>query len=428
MTPPARRGRGRILVDVAPLRDSRDYRLLWGGQLVSFVGTQLTVVAVPVQVYAITHSSFAVGMLGIAQLGPLLICSLFGGSLADAFDRRKLLLATQVLMALTSAALALNAMGGAPQLWPLYVLPAIAAGLSGIDSPTRSAAVPSLVRPDQLPAALALQQILWQTALVVGPAIAGLVIAQVSLSAAYWGDVITFGVGWLAVFFMRAMKPKGGGTRAGMKSIAEGLRYLKGRQALQGTFVIDINAMVFGMPRALFPELASRVFGGGAGTVGLLYAAPGAGALLGAVSSGWVGRVRRQGFAVLVSVTAWGLAIVGFGLTSILWVALVMLALAGAADVVSAVFRNTILQASVPDRLRGRLSAVHIAVVTGGPRLGDAESGAVSALVGPEFAVVSGGLACLAGVGIIAKLMPALGRWTPADAVTDDEPDVVDSD
>jgi hypothetical protein len=213
-----------------------------------------------------------------------------------------------------------------------------------------------------------------------------------------------------------------------VKSIAEGLRYLKGRQALQGTFVIDINAMVFGMPRALFPELASRVFGGGAGTVGLLYAAPGAGARVGAVSSGWVGRVRRQGFAVLVSVTAWGLAIVGFGLTSILWVALVMLALAGAADVVSAVFRNTILQASVPDRLRGRLSAVHIAVVTGGPRLGDAESGAVSALVGPEFAVVSGGLACLAGVGIIAKLMPALGRWTPADAVTDDEPDVVDSD
>jgi hypothetical protein len=254
------------------------------------------------------------------------------------------------------------------------------------------------------------------------------VIVQVSLAAAYWGDVITFGVGWLAVFFMRAMRPKGGGTRAGVKSIAEGLRYLKGRQALQGTFVIDINAMVFGMPRALFPELASRVFGGGAGTVGLLYAAPGAGALVGAVSSGWVGRVRRQGFAVLVSVTAWGLAIVGFGLTSILWVALVMLALAGAADVVSAVFRNTILQASVPDRLRGRLSAVHIAVVTGGPRLGDAESGAVSALVGPEFAVVSGGLACLAGVGIIAKLMPALGRWTPADAVTDDEPDVVDSD
>jgi MFS family permease len=210
---------------------------------------------------------------------------------------------------------------------------------------------------------------------------------------------------------MRPLPPEGGGTKAGLASVKEGLRFLKGRRVLVSTFVIDINAMVFGMPSALFPEMGTTVFGGGPLAVGLLYAAPGAGAVIGALFSGWVTRVRRQGLAVIVAVVLWGLFIVGFGLVPWLWLALVFLALAGAADMVSAVFRNTILQLSVPDAFRGRLSGVHIAVVAGGPRLGDAEAGAVAALTSTQFSVVSGGLACMAGALLILRLVPEFARY-----------------
>lgn len=404
-----------------PLRSSRQFRLLWSGQLVSFLGTQITAVAAPVQIYGLTKSTLAVGLLGLAQLGPLLVCSLLGGTLADALDRRRLLLATNVALAVTTVALLANAASSNPRIWPIYVASAAAAGLSGIDSPTRQASIPGLVRPDQFPAAQALNQIIMTTGLAAGPAVGGLLIAKVSLTAAYGVDVVTFLVASTFLLRMAPMPPLGGGTKPGVKSVVEGLRYLKGRKALQGTFVIDVNAMVFGMPRAVFPQLAATTFGGGAAVAGLLYAAPGTGALLGALSSGWVGRVKRQGRAVLVSVAVWGLAIAAFGLVRWLWLALAFLAIAGAADVVSAVFRNTILFAEVPDHLRGRLSAVHIAVVTGGPRLGDAEAGGVAALAGPQAAVVSGGLACLAGVAVIARLLPELGRWTWGAAPTADD-------
>lgn len=410
----------KYLIDVSPLQESDQYRLLWGGEVVSFLGTQLSVVAVPVQAYDLTHSSVVVGLLGLAQLGPLLACSLLGGTIADAFDRRRILLTTQVLLAACTAGLALNAMVG-HRVWPLFVLSGAIAGLSGIDRPTRAASVARLVTPERFAAAAALEQTLMQVGLVVGPAVGGLLIAKVSLSAAYWTDVATFGVATATVFAMRGLPPEGGGTRVGFASVGEGLRYLKGRKALQGTFVIDINAMVFGMPRAIFPELAARTFHGGAGAVGLLYAAPGLGALLGALSSGWVTHVRRQGRAVLWAVVLWGVAVAAFGLSPWLWLALVLLAVAGAADVISAVFRNTILQLSVPDRLRGRLSAVHIGVVAGGPRLGDTEAGVVAGLTSPRISAVSGGLVCLAGVGVIARLMPELGRWTRASLADDPE-------
>jgi MFS family permease len=411
-----------VLVDVSPLRESREYRLLYIGQLVSFLGRQLTVVAVPFQVFEITDSSLAVGLVSLVQLGPLIVCSLIGGAVADAVDRRKLLIAMQLCLTVTSVALAMNAAGwlGEPAVWPLFVFTAVAAGLSGVDSPTRSAAIPSLVRKDQLPAALALNQTLIQIGQVLGPALAGLVIARVSLAAAYWLDAASFLVAAAVLVLMRPMVPEGGGTRAGFASVREGLGYLRGRRALQGTFLIDLNAMVFGMPRALFPAMASDVFGGGPGVLGLLYAAPGAGALVGALTTGWVSQVRRQGLAVLWAVAAWGLSMALFGLVSWLPLALLLLALAGASDVVSAVFRNTILQLSVPDRLRGRLSAIHIAVVTGGPRLGDAEAGAVAALAGTRVSVVSGGVLCMLGVVALARWLPELGRWTLHDAVSDD--------
>lgn len=413
MSDPTRRSRLKALVvDITPLRDSRQFRLLYFGQMVSFIGSQITVVAVPVQVYALTHSTLKVGLLGLVQLVPLLLCSLLGGSIADAFDRRKVLLVTQILLAGCSVGLALNASIGGQHLWLIYLLMAVSAAFTGIDAPTRTASVARMVTAEQFSAAAALQQSLMQMGFIVGPAIGGLLIAKVSLAAAFWVDVATFGAALVAVTLMEPLPPEHGGTKVGFASIGEGIHHLKGRRALQGTFVIDINAMVFGMPRAVFPELATRVFGGGAGAVGLLYAAPGAGALLGALSSGWVTRIRRQGMAVLIAVVVWGGAVALVGVSPWLWLALVLLAVAGAADVVSAVFRNTILQLSVPDRLRGRLSAIHLAVVQGGPRLGDAETGAATAVIGPRGAVVSGGLACILGVAVIARLMPSLAGWT----------------
>jgi MFS family permease len=405
------RTRPRLLADTTPLRESRQYRLLFLSEGCSFLGSQITVVAVPLQIYLMTHSSLAVGLVGLAQLGPLLLCSLVGGAIVDAVDRRKLMIWVQLARGLLSAGLAVNAFVPHPTLWPLYVLTAAGAGLQAVDGPARMAAVPALVRRELVPAAAALHQILTQLGQVAGPAGAGLIVARANLSTAYAVDFGTFTIAALLSLGLGRLPPgEGAADRPGMSSLWEGLRFLRGRRALQGTFIVDLNAMVFGMPRALFPALGTGLFGGGAATVGLLYAAPGAGALVGAVLAGWVGRVRRQGRAVLLAVVAWGLAITVFGLAAWLPLALVMLAVAGAADVFSAVFRNTILQLTVPDGLRGRLSAIHIAVVSGGPRLGDLESGGVAAIAGPRFSVVSGGLACLAGVALIAWRIPQIDR------------------
>jgi MFS family permease len=405
-----------VLADLTPLRESRDYRFLFSGQVASYVGRQFTVVAIPIQVFNITHSSLMVGLVGLASLGPLIMFSLAGGALSDAFDRRRLLLINQVLLAATSTVLALNATLKHPMLWPLFLFGSLSAGFAGADMQTRNAITPRLVSREAFPAAAALGQLVWQVGMVVGPILAGLVIAEVSLSTAYWIDVSTFVVAFATAIPMRPLPPEGGGTRAGLRSVLEGLGFLKGKRVLVSTFVIDINAMVFGMPSALFPQLGTEVFGGGAQTVGLLYAAPGAGALLAALFSGWVPGVRLQGRAVIVAVVIWGAAIAAFGFTEMLPLALVLLAVAGAADVVSAVFRNTILQLSVPDAFRGRLSGVHIAVVAGGPRLGDAEAGAVAALTTPQISVISGGLACIVGALVIARLVPEFTRYDAREA------------
>jgi MFS family permease len=400
----------KVFIELAPLRESRQFRLLYLGQIVSSIGSGVTVVAAPVQVYVLTDSSLMVGLLGLAQVIPLIAGSLVGGALADAHDRRRVLLLAQVLVAATSMGLALNAMLSSPQVWLVFVLTTLQAAFYGLDRPTRSAATPALVGPLNLPAALALNQLLLQLSIVVGPALGGLLIDKVSIASAFWVDTISFGFAIVALLFMKPILPEGGGTRASAASIMEGIRFLRGRQALQGTFVIDINAMVFGMPRALFPALGLTVFGG-TDAVGLLYAAPGAGAMVGALTSGWVSRVDRQGRATILAVIAWGASIAAFGLTTALPLALLLLAVAGASDVISAVFRNTILQLSVPDHLRGRLSSIHIAVVTGGPRVGDAESGIVAAATSPAFAVVSGGVACMAGALAIGRFMPELTEW-----------------
>jgi len=396
----------RLFVDLGPLRRSRDFRVLYSGQLVSTLGSQLTVVAVPYQVYRMTHSSLDVGLISLTQLGPLLVFSLIGGSVADTHDRRRVLIVTELLLAASSTGLALNGTLAHPALWPLFALSACSGGLAGFDRPAFNASIARLVPPTDLAAGYALWQVQLQLGIVVGPALAGLLLSGAGLAVVYWIDVATFIVSFATVVALNPQPPLGEVGRASWKSVTEGLRYLKGRQVIQGVYLLDINAMVLGMPRALFPALGLNFFHGGAQAVGFLYAAPGAGALVGAITTGWVNSIRRQGLAVIVCVALWGAAIAAFGLVHVLWIALLLLAAAGWADVVSAVFRNTILQSAIPDSLRGRLSAVQIAVVQGGPRLGDLESGGVAQALGAQFSVVSGGVGCVAGALLLAGLLP----------------------
>jgi MFS family permease len=395
-----------LLVDLAPLKHSRDFRLLFSGQLVSTMGTQLTAVAVPYQVFRITHSSLDVGLVSLAQLFPLLVFSMAGGVLADSHDRRRVLMVTELLMALTSAGLAVNGGLHHPALWPLFAITAAQGGLAGFDRPAFNAAIPRLVSASDIPAAYALWQVQFQVGVVAGPAVAGLVLAGGGLATVYWLDVASFVVSFVSVTAQRPQPPVERAAGPAWRSVSEGFSYLRGRLVIQGVYLLDVNAMVFGMPRALVPAIGINFFHGGARAVGFLYAAPGAGALVGALTTGWVGSVRRQGRAVIIAVGLWGAAIAAFGLVRILWVALVLLAVAGWSDVLSAVFRNTILQMAIPDSLRGRLSAIQIAVVQGGPRLGDLEAGAVAEGFGATFSVVSGGIACIAGALALALLLP----------------------
>jgi MFS family permease len=372
-----------------------------------------------VQVFDLTGSSAAVGAVGLAQLGPMIAVALLVGPLIDRVDRRRILVVAQAGQAVSSVLLLLGALLSDPPLVLVYGAAALNAAFVSVALPTRAAATPNLVPPEMLPSATALNQVMWTGAAVVGPAIGGVIVARFGLTWAYGIDVASYGVAFACALALRPMRPRRDEHTAderGLDAVLAGVRYLRGRRVLQSTFTIDIVAMVFGMPRALFPQLAQEQFGGGDAVVGLLFSAFAAGALLGALTSGWVSRVRRMGLAIVVSVALWGVAIAGFGLAGDrLWLALAFLAAAGAADVVSAVFRSTIQQSTVPDALRGRLSSFNILVVTGGPRVGDAESGAVAALTTPTFSVVSGGLLCIVGVALIAWTVPRLTTWELGD-------------
>jgi MFS family permease len=402
-----RRLRG-LFVDVAPLRRDRDFRLLWSGQAVSAIGNQVTRIALPYQVYVLTGSTLAIAALTLVQLIPILVFVLGAGSLADAVDRRRLLFATNVLLALSSLALVALALMPAPPLLGIFAVAFVAASVGSVDQPARSSAVPRLVPATRLPAAIALNQLNFQMASVVGPAIGGLLIATVGLAGAYGADVLTFGASLVALLLMAPIPPIVI-SRPGLAAVRQGLAFVRRRRVILSTFVIDLDAMIFGMPTSLFPVLALDVYGVGAAGLGLLAAAPGVGALIGALLSGWVSQVRRIGLGVIVAVVVWGVGITAFGLSVFSFaLALVFLAVAGGADVISAVLRSTIVQLDTPDELRGRVSAIHVLVVTSGPRIGDIEAAAVAAIVGPTFSVISGGLLCLAGVGVVARRFPEL--------------------
>ncbi len=400
-----------LAVDARSLRESRPFRRLWVGQLISLVGRQITLVAVPFQVYSLTRSALDVGLLGIVQAVPLICGSLGGGAIADRFDRRRVLIVTQLCLATCSGLLALGAFIGHPALLEIYAVVALAALVGAVDAPTRTAIIPNLVGVDRLPGALSLNIVLFQTTLVAGPAIGGLVIAHLGLPAAYSVDVVTFSAAFIAVWLLPPQGRSSSERERPVAAILRGLSFARRQPVILGGFAMDLAAMIFGLPRAVFPVLAANTFHAGPQGLGLLYAAPGFGAVIAALASGSVARSKRLGRIIVVAIIAWGLAIIAFGFATTIWVALILLAVAGGADSFSAVCRTTIMQRIAPDALRGRLTALYFMVVTGGPNLGDVETGVVANAFGAEVAIVTGGALCLVGLGAAAIAFPSVWRY-----------------
>lgn len=399
-----------VLIDTTPLRVSKDFRRLWVGQAVSFVGTMITAAALPFQVFRETGSTLAVGLLGLAQLVPLLTFSLYGGALADSMDKRRLLLGVNAAALACSSALAVNAALDQPQVWLLYVLGAVSSAIVAVSFPTTRSLLPLLLRPDLRPAGYALQSTYGSFGMMAGPAIGGALIGAFGLTTAYGVDIATYGLALVVFTGLAAAPPAAGAQRASRSSVVQGLRFLRGHSVIMSVFGIDLLAMVFGMPRALFPALAERL-GGGPTLYGLLLASVAAGAFLASLASGWTRRVERQGRAVVIAVAVWGTAIALAGLTRAPVLVLAAFTAAGAADMISGVFRSTVTADVTPDDLRGRVSGVEIAVYAGGPVLGDVEAGVVGGVLGVPFAIVSGGVACVAGAVLFAALVPSFARY-----------------
>ena len=412
---------GQIAIDLAPMRESRDYRRLFAGRFVSMGGNAVATTAANWQVYGLTHSSLAVGLLTLADGVGLFIGLMAGGMLADRHDRRALLMAFLLPQAGLAVLLMVNSLLGHPQLWPLYVLTFGLGMLSGLSSPASTAVTPALVGEHRLAAAAALNATASQLGQLGGPALAGLLIAGPGVAACYAIDAACFAVFAFALSTVRPLPPVERAERPGLRSLAAGFKYVRHNGVVGGMLLVDTNAMLFGMPSALFPALASQHFHGGPDTYGLLVAAPGLGALIGAATSGWIGGLRRPGIVVIGAGIVWGAAIAAFGLVHSLPVALVFLALAGMGDLISEILRNALLQRYTPDSLRGRVSSLYLAQVSGAPAIGNVEAGSVARFVGLDFSVVSGGLACVAGALVLGALIPAL-RNAKLTASADDEP------
>ncbi|GAB6903569.1 MFS transporter [Kineosporia succinea] len=423
--PPARpRGLG-LLADITPLRLSRPYRRMWLGTLLSSIGSQLTTVAVGLQVYDLTGSTFSVGLVGLFSLGPLIVFGLYGGALVDRFDRRRVIITSSGGLFGIAVAFTAQALAGLENVWLMYVLVAVQSGFFAVNSPARMAILPRLLPPEMLPAANALSGLAGSVGMTMGPLLAGFWVAWFGFGGTYLTEVLLLGIALTTLVALPAMPPLGEIRRSGLASVLEGLNYLRTRPNVRMTFIVDLIAMIFAMPRVLFPALGAVVIGGGATTAGILGAGIAVGALLAGVFSGPVSRVRRQGLAVLTAITAWGASIVLFGVvvglagrTSedasahwLLWPAFVMLVFSGMADSVSAVFRSTILQTATPDHMRGRLQGVFIVVVAGGPRLGDLVVGSAADLTDESIAAIAGGLTCIVLVVLLGILQPRFRNY-----------------
>ncbi|GAC1472719.1 MAG: MFS transporter [Candidatus Dormibacteraceae bacterium] len=397
------------MVDITPLRRHRDFRLLFISRLVSFFGSMITVVAFPYQVYQQTHSLLLVGLLGVLEFVAILVFAMLGGALADAADRRSLVLLSEAALMGCSIILAGNAALRNPQVWVLFVIAVIWGVLDAVQRPSLSALLPRLVDRDELPAAAGLESLRSTLGQILGPALGGVLLATIGLPLTYMVDVATFVVGLSCLWLMRAVPPPVDAERPSLRRIVEGLRYARSRPELIGTYTVDIIAMFFGMPMALFPAIAQGL--GGPSVLGLLYAAPAVGSFLFSATSGWTKRVHRHGMAVIIAAVIWGLAIIGFGFANGLIAVLVFLALAGAADMMSGLFRSVIWNQTIPDSLRGRLASIEMLSYTSGPALGNFEAGLVASVFSVRVSVVSGGVLCVIGCLLCALALPAFRNY-----------------
>ena len=404
------RARGH-LVDVTPLRTDRDFRRLFLGRSISDFGDEIVMVVVAFQVYDITKSTLAVGMLGLAELIPVFVFPILGGAFADALERRRFTITTHAILAVMSVLMAVNASLEAPMLWPLYVFAFLSAGLATFNRPALDTWPARLLEAKQLPSAFALEAGFGTLDSMLGPVAAGILLATVAPAGAFVFDAVTFLVVIAMIARMRPSPPSDEGNEVSWEAIKDGFRFLKGKKNLQSLFLADLNAMIFGFPIALFPPIAESIRPGQPGVLGLFYAAPAAGAFVATMVSGRAKHVRRQGRAILAATAVWGAAIIVFGFSNDLWLALAMLAVAGAGDMVSGIFRMSIIQTAVEDRIRGRLDGIAMAVWATGPAVGNIESGVVATLTTPATSVVAGGILTIVGVGVLRLALPGFVRY-----------------
>jgi MFS family permease len=400
----------RLAIDLTPVRAHPSFRWFWLGQAAKDLGAGVVAVALPFQIYDLTGSTLAVAAISFVELVPLITLTLVGGALADAVDRRRLLLWTQAGMALVGVGLLVNASLAEPNVAVIFVLAFFSASFFCLGIGGMRSIMPRLVPQEQIPAASVLESISSSFASVAGPALGGVLIGSVGLTTTYALDLGTFALGIASIFVLPRIPPVADADRPSIRSIVEGFRYVRRQPVVLGFMLVDVNAMIFGMPMALFPAIATHKYGNPA-LVGYMYAAPYAGALVSSIGSGWMRHVRRQGFAVAVAASAWGIAIAAFGFSDTFWLGLVLLALAGAADNISAVFRSIIMLSATPEALRGRLTGIEFMQVASAPTLGNVEAGVVASLTSLRFSIVSGGILTVAGTILISLAFPALIRY-----------------
>ncbi|MFF3905099.1 MFS transporter [Streptomyces sp. NPDC001848] len=398
-----------LLPDLAPWRASADFRRLWLAGLITNFGTFLTFVALPVQLKDLTGSAAAVGAIGAVELVPLIVFGLYGGALADAYDKRKLILATEAGLGLLSAALLLNALLPEPAVWPLYAVAALSSALTSLQRPALDALVPRIVAHEHLPAAASLNSLRWTVGGVAGPALAGVVVAYAGLGAAYGADLVTFAVSVVLGLGLAASPASHEAAKPSLRSIAEGARYAWSRKELLGTYVVDLAAMFFAMPLALLPFLADEMHA--EWSLGLMYATVPAGSLMVSLTSGWTSRIHRHGLMVVLAAAGWGLAIAAAGAASNIWLVLLFLTLGGCFDMVSGIFRGAMWNQTIPDELRGRLAGIELLSYSVGPQLGQVRSGGMAAWTSVRASIWAGGVLCAGAVGVLALCLPALTTY-----------------
>ena len=403
-----------MLIDLTPLKISRDYRYLFFGQLVSYFGSMMSFVVVPIQMYQLTKSNLMVGLIGVAEFVPMFVLAFVGGALADAVDRRKMLRLTEIGQTIVTAILLGNALLPSPQIWVLFVCIGIHAGLSGLQRPSFEALIPRIVPPEYMTAVSALNSLRYNFGAILSPVIAGLIFASFGASVAYAIDLVTFIASLTAVWLIRAVPPAPDADKVSFESIKKGFRYAMSRQELIGTYLIDINAMLFGMPIALFPAIAA-LYGGA--SVGFLFSAIAVGALIASLTSGWAGKVNRHGLAITLAAGMWGVAIIFFGLSDNLWLALFFLGVAGFFDMISGIFRQTVWNQTIPNRFRGRLAGIEMISYLTGPMLGNAEAGIVAHYFTVKTSIISGGVLTIVGTIVLAILLPKFIKYDGREGI-----------